>query len=62
MDKVNAYRIALKHMLEYLIEVGNTIVDEDDIECIITLSSEISHIENDEKKTVSYTERRDDHD
>lgn len=61
MDKVKAYRIALKHILEYLIEVGNTVVDEDDIECIITLSSEISHIENDEK-TVSYTERRDDHD
>lgn len=61
MDKADAYRIALKHTLEYLIEMDNTVVDEDDIECIITLSSEISHLEN-EKKTVSYTERRDDHD
>lgn len=62
MDKANAYRIALKHILEYLIEMGDTVVDEDDIECIITLSSEISRIENDEEKTVSYTERRDNHD
>lgn len=61
MDKVNAYRIALKHTLEYLIEMGDTAVDEDDIESIITLSSEISHFEN-EKKTISCTERRDDHD